>query len=480
MPHWELRGSAVALLLLTLTACDPTVFEGNPAVIDPSVPGHTTLGKGGYRLPVLAHNKTLPDLLLLLALSGGGKRSAAFSYGVLRGLRDMPVQVSDGTRRLLDLVDGIGAVSGSTFTAAYYGLHRDRIFADFESDFLKQDISSYVWGTYLLPWHWGWMVHPRWGTNDRMESVYDNLMFHGATYADLAEKGPPLIWIGATDISYGVVFTFNQDTFDLLCTDLASFPLARAVAASNGYPLLFSPIVIRNHADRCGGWRPNWIAQRVEADEDTALRRQFLAQIADAYLDTSRTQYIHLVDGGIADNLAIRGMLNEMIQFESDRQYLLSLGVDKIRRILIIVVDGEAAQDTSAAKEPVLGGLSRIVQAVTGMQVDRYNFETMSLARLKLVEMVGHLKKLRCGIAPVIDNHACDDTAGYLVHLSLAAVEDVQTRERLEKIPTGLTIDDSDVDALVAVGEEQVKKSATIAKVVKEIESPNVAPPVTR
>jgi hypothetical protein len=56
------------------------------------------------------------------------------------------------------------------------------------------------------------------------------------------------------------------------------------------------------------------------------------------------------------------------------------------------------------------------------------------------------------------------------VHLSLAAVEDVQTRERLEKIPTGLTIDDADVDALVAVGEEQVKKSAIIARVVKEIE----------
>jgi NTE family protein len=472
--RWGRYNFALLCILLGLGACEgPAVYESKPAIIDPTVAGHVTLGEGGYRLPALGTDKTMPDLLLVLALSGGGKRSSAFSYGVLRGLRDMPIRYSGKTRRLLDQIDGIGSVSGGTFTAAYYGLHRDRIFTDYEKDFLKRDINSYIWGTYLLPWHWGWMFHAHFGTNDRMESVYDDLMFHGATYAELIKNGPPVIWIGATDISYGLIFTFNQNVFDILCTDLSNFPLARAVAASNGFPVLFSPINLKNHADQCGGWRPEWIGERVvELDEDTMLRRQLLEQSAEAYLDTSRTRYIHLADGGITDNLAMRNLINQIIFFESDVRFLRSRGAARLRRILFVSVDGEAAQDTSVAMEESVGGLGTILGAVSGAQIDRYNFETLSLARLKLADFAGRLKKVRCETAIVIDGRPCGDVESDVVHLSLAGIEDARTRERLEKIPTGLTIDDADVDALVAAGEEQVKKSPEIMKVIKAIERP--------
>ena len=467
--------------LLGLSACgSPAVYESKPAVIDPAVPGHVTLGEGGYRLPSFWRKGTPPDLLLVLALSGGGKRSSAFSYGVLKGMRDMPVRESGTPTRLLDKVTGIGSVSGGTFTAAYYGLYRDRIFTDYEKDFLKQDINGYIWGTYLLPWHWGWMPPGKYGTSDHMESVYDDLMFHGATYADLIKRGAPVIWIGATDISYGDVFTFNQETFDIICTDLPSFPLARAVAASNGFPVLFSPINLENHADRCGGWRPSWIDEKIVADEDTMLRRKALANGAEAYLDTSRTRYVHLSDGGISDNLAMRGMLAQIIELEFDTQLERSRGFEHVRRILVISVDGEAAQDSSVAKEPTVGGVGRIVGAVTGLQIDRYNFETLSLARIKIAGLVERIKKLRCGTAAVIDGYPCDDVEGYVEHFSLAGVEDPQTRARLQSIPTGLTIDDADIDALVAAGEDQVKKSAAIAKVVTALEQIGAKPVAAR
>jgi NTE family protein len=324
------------------------------------------------------------------------------------------------------------------------------------------------------------MVHGQYGTNDHMESVYDDLMFHGATYADLIRQGAPLIWIGATDISYGLVFTFNQDAFDLLCTDLPSFPLARAVAASNGFPVLFSPINLKNYADRCGGWRPGWIDEKVVADEDTILRRKNLAREAEAYLDASQTRYVHLSDGGIADNLAMRGMLNQLLEVEFDRQFMRSRGFMRLRRVLVVSVDGEAAQDTSIAKDATVGGLGRILGAVTGTQIDRYNFETLSLARNKVADIVGHIKKFRCESARVIDGHPCDDVEGYVVHLSLENIEDKATRERLEKIPTGLTIDDADVDALVAAGEGQVKRSPEIAKVLKALEQAGSTPVAER
>ena len=50
----------------------------------------------------------------------------------MQELRDTVVERDGQTFRLLDDVDTISSVSGGSFTAAYYGLYRDRLFEDFE------------------------------------------------------------------------------------------------------------------------------------------------------------------------------------------------------------------------------------------------------------------------------------------------------------------------------------------------------------
>ena len=84
----------------------------------------------------------VPEVSVLLAFSGGGHRAAALSYGVLGALREVPVESEDGTARLLDQVDTISAVSGGTFTAAYYGLVGEQIFEDYEQRFLSWNMEE--------------------------------------------------------------------------------------------------------------------------------------------------------------------------------------------------------------------------------------------------------------------------------------------------------------------------------------------------
>lgn len=95
----------------------------------------------------------------------------------------------------------------------------------------------------------------------------------------------------------------------------------------------------------------------------------------------------------------MRGLINQLTFFESDVRFLHSRGTARLRRILFVSVDGEAAQDTSVAMKDSVGGVGTIFGAVSGAQIDRYNFETLSLARLKLADFVGRLKKVRCGTA---------------------------------------------------------------------------------
>ena len=86
--------------------------------------------------------------------------------------------------------DGRGQrhLQDSGYSLRYFGLYGEGSFETFPEEFLYPDIEAYIWGTFLLPWNWDWLVNPLVGTNDLMTQVSDRLMFHGATFADLARR----------------------------------------------------------------------------------------------------------------------------------------------------------------------------------------------------------------------------------------------------------------------------------------------------
>jgi hypothetical protein len=67
----------------------------------------------------------------------------------------------------------------------------------------------------------------------------------------MARQGVLLIDINATDLTNGLRFTFTQERFDLICTNLSSYSVARAVTASWGVPVVFPTVVLENHAYKC-------------------------------------------------------------------------------------------------------------------------------------------------------------------------------------------------------------------------------------
>src|SRR5215469_8470495 len=145
MTNWR-RVTFALVMMLGLAGC----VGGGTAVMNKPLSPATLVGdgpisQGGYRVAGV-HGTQSTGTLVLLGFSGGGKRSAAFGYGVLRGLRGYYVPINGQQRRLLDEIDMMSSVSGGSFPAAYYGLYRDKIFSNFESDFLSKDIEAYIYG----------------------------------------------------------------------------------------------------------------------------------------------------------------------------------------------------------------------------------------------------------------------------------------------------------------------------------------------
>jgi NTE family protein len=450
------------LAALPLVGCASfTVTDTKPLTqAEMAPPGSPWISQDGYRLAAMPPHPEAPDLLVLVAMSGGGKRSSSFGYGALGGMRDVIIPTPAGPVSLLSQLSGISGVSGGSFPAAYYGLYRDAAFGKFEQDFLYQDTNAYIYGIYLLPWNWTWIADPTVGTNDFMARVYDRTMFHGATYGTLARKGRPIIAVGATDVSYGAPFLFTQENFDLICADLESFPVARAVAASNGFPGLFSPVTLTSRTADCNGRKPGWMALVTPAELNDPLSRLGRYAISsDRYLDPQRTSYLHLVDGGVSDNLALRAAGSMM---EATAIRIAATPFASLRRILVISVDGQGSQDTSVARRKAVGGVFSLLGLVTGNQIDSYNFDTLVVMAEQLRQLQQAIIDARCAQGRVVAGAPCSDVKSELLHLSLSGMPPGPEKDKLLAIPTGLTIDREDVDRLIQAGHDAVTGSAEL------------------
>ena len=142
----------------------------------------------GYRYETRWEHRHVYDdeNVVILAFSGGGTRAAAFAYGALEALRRMELILPTGKNiRMLDEVDIVTGVSGGAFTALAFGLYGDKLFDDYEQRFLKRNVEGEIAARAFNPLNWPKLVTTGWGRPELAAELYDEILFHGATFADL-------------------------------------------------------------------------------------------------------------------------------------------------------------------------------------------------------------------------------------------------------------------------------------------------------
>jgi len=305
----------------------------------------------GYRFKNLTPKPGTPsthnpdELFVILTFSGGGTRAAALAYGVMQQLAH--TEIDNGARTLLDEVDVMSSVSGGSFTAAYYALFRDKLFESFERDFLKQNVQLALVLRALLPWNLLRLASPTFGRSDLAAEYYNCHVLQGKTYADLVEIGQrPFIILNAGDMSFGMPFEFTQEQFDLLYSDLEDLTVARAVAASSAFPGLLTPVTLKNHRRKGDFNEPMWIELALE-DRGLDRRRYRQAQQARSYADLTRRPYVHLMDGGIAENLGIPAVYRALNTTDSEWSVLRRINMEKVKDVVVIYVNAATNPDSS-------------------------------------------------------------------------------------------------------------------------------------
>ena len=434
-------------------------------------------GNSGYRYLTRQPRSADQNNLVILAFSGGGTRAAAFSYGVLEALRGIEIVGPKGNRiRLLDEVDLITGVSGGSFTALAYGLYGDKLFDRYENQFLKRNVQGELISRFLSPRNWGALWSGTWGRSEMAAELYDEILFNGATFADLDRGSGPLIVVTATDISTGARVGFIQPTFDVMCSDLDAVPLSRAAAASSAVPLALSPVTLNNYGGTCN-FTPPPIFQAF-TDPATAPRpaARAMSHLNDleSFNDSAKRPYIHLVDGGLADNLGMRGVLEALEELEALRLIHMQTPLDKVRRIIVFVVNSLSTPKTNWDESERPPNDLVILLKATGVPIDHFSGEAVELlkdttARWKTYRKIRDSAAFDASKDPTLTEVTnIPDIDIYGIDVSFAGLKDTTERDYLNNLPTSFVLPPEAVDRLRAAARTIILDSPDFQRLLKD------------
>ncbi len=476
---------AILSFALLLTAC----ASFTPA--NPPLAKYTP--DAGYRFERLERGDNSDELFVIVTFSGGGTRAAALAYGVLEALRDTSIQLGGRKLALLDEVDVISSISGGSFPAAYYGLRGRQTFDEFPERFLYRPVQSDLLKLALSPASWLKLAAPAYGRSDLAAELYHREVFGGATYADLiARNRRPFVILNATDMTTGTQFPFIQDQFDLMCSDLAGVPLARAAASSSAFPGGLTALTFQNYAGSCGYRQPAWVplaaedhASRVNPRRTArAENRLSLAEVKAG--DGPARPYIHLTDGGVADNIGLRGPLDAIASTNHPWSVLQLMNRKLVGKLVVIVVNAATNPPTERDRSPSVPGLIDTLTTAATVPLDNYSFDTVELLRktvdefdtdARLVEDCNRLSARR-GAQCALQLPAPHRVDLYPIQVAFEYIASAEERAWFKSLPTNFELPRETVDRLRAVGRRLLNEDPQFQNLLKALNgSP---PPVPR
>ena len=426
-----LNRTLLASSMALLTACHSILYQPAKTLtqIDP---------QQGYRLEKTMQQALEKENLVIVTFSGGGSRAVSLGYGVLEQFQQATVRPTERGDTLLQNIDVVYGVSGGSVLAAYLALEGQETIPKFKEFFLKKDFQKKVINEVFSLSNVPRLTSPQFGRSDLLQEQLNLALYHGKTFADLARKRKgPFAVINATDMTAGQKVSFTQDFFDWLCVDLNDIEIARAVAASSAVPLIFSPITLNNHAGFCHAESKKAFLMQTQPGNHLLLNNFNAMQKRLArYQDSVEQPYLHLVDGGLTDNLGLASLL-DMSNLLSIRKLYAELKKSALRHVVVVSVNAQNERTSHIDKSADVPGVREVVDTVINVPIDKATESTVQYSQKFANQWNAYAKRQRDAKIKV-----------YFVNVSLKDLPEGQLKRDVLNIGTSFYLPESDVDKL--------------------------------
>jgi NTE family protein len=240
--------------------------------------------------------------------------------------------------------------------------------------------------------------------------------------------------------------------------------------------VVLSAVTIDNYGGACDYRLPAWAKALLDVPNPPrpAVRSIKHLQELRAYADRSRRPYLHLVDGGISDNIGARGVLDVLLTFASLHALGMPTPFDRLREVFVFVVNARATQpnDWSLHEEPP-GILDLLVKAA-GAPIERYSYDTVET--LKDAQAAWEvLRVVRAATKPIAEGNPkldlilrAPDIDIHVIDVSFDVLQDAAERDYLHRLPTSLVLPGEAVDRLRAAARTAILESPAVQELVRQ------------
>ena len=241
-----------------------------------------------------------------------------------------------------------------------------------------------------------------------MEALFDQQLFKQKTFSALNQPGKPYLIMNATDMASGEVFAFTPGRFDDICADLDQEPISVGVAASSAVPILLSPVALRNYSatDCRDATAPPWISNKLEGRfapyvnlEEFKLAR-YANDLRHGKNSFRQIDYLYLLDGGLADNLAIHGLLETISSPYAARAIvdrgsatqgsgtiLQAINTGHIKKLVVIVINARADPANTIYQTATRPGVLGMINSVISTPIDSTTSSVSSQMEVLLAQL---------------------------------------------------------------------------------------------
>ena len=185
----------------------------------------------------------------------------------------------------------------------------------------------------------------------------------------------------------------------------------------------------------------------MKPPRELSTRRIDLANNMLPFLDSKTKPYIHLVDGGVADNLGLRAVLERVTLMGDVWTTLKVAKMENVHKIVFVVVNAETEVNDRWDRFEKVPPFAAMLESFSSIGIERYNMDTLALLSESFGRWAEEIRKGRCGSGPIsTEPGSCGDIEFYLVQVRFDALDDEAERSYFKRLPTSFALKPEEVD----------------------------------
>jgi NTE family protein len=248
---------------------------------------------------------------------------------------------------------------------------------------------------------------------------------------------------------------------------------------------VLSPVTINNYGGTCGDVIPPWAKAFIQSANPPrpAARATHELRDLEPYLDSRQRPYIHLVDGGVSDNVGMRGVLDALELLEALHGAGVPTPLDRVRRVIVFVVNSLSSPPSTWDESESPPGTVDILLKATGVPIDHYSYEAVELlkdisARWDTMRQIRNLAGCSTNKeSPVCGAIRVPEAEIYTIDVSFAALPDKAERIYLNQQPTSFVLPAEAVDRLRTAAGTIIQASPEFRRLLKDVGATVIADP---